>query len=57
MIVHVLRYAKSDFDYLVGAQLDGFDCMVRLSPNSQVAVIEGDEYLASALDPVPKFHL
>lgn len=57
MIVHVLRHAGSDFDYLVGAQLEGFDCMVRLSPKSQVAVIEGDEYLASALEPVPKFHL
>ncbi|MBK8341427.1 MAG: peptidoglycan synthetase [Flavobacteriales bacterium] len=42
---------------LVGAQLEGFDCMVRLSPTSQVAIIEGDEYLASALEPVPKFHL
>ena len=57
MIVHVLRHAQSDFDYLVGAQLDGFDCMVRLSPDSKVAIIEGDEYLASALDAVPKFHL
>jgi UDP-N-acetylmuramate: L-alanyl-gamma-D-glutamyl-meso-diaminopimelate ligase len=57
MIVHVLRHVKSDFDYLVGAQLEGFDCMVRLSPSSQVAVIEGDEYLASAMEPVPKFHL
>jgi UDP-N-acetylmuramate: L-alanyl-gamma-D-glutamyl-meso-diaminopimelate ligase len=57
MIVHVLRQVKSDFDYLVGAQLEGFDCMVRLSASSQVAVIEGDEYLASAMEPVPKFHL
>ncbi|MFT3885961.1 MAG: Mur ligase family protein [Flavobacteriales bacterium] len=56
MIVHVLRQVKADFDYLVGAQLEGFDCMVRLSQASKVAVIEGDEYLASALDPVPKFH-
>ncbi len=57
MIIHVLRQAGVEFDYLVGAQLEGFDCMVRLSPNSRVAVIEGDEYLASALEPVPKFHL
>lgn len=57
MIVHVLRHAGVEFDYLVGAQLEGFDCMVRLSPNSKVAIIEGDEYLASALEPVPKFHL
>ncbi|MFZ1686811.1 MAG: Mur ligase family protein [Flavobacteriales bacterium] len=57
MIVHVLRTCGVEFDYLVGAQLDGFDCMVRLSPTSRVAVIEGDEYLASTLQPVPKFHL
>jgi UDP-N-acetylmuramate: L-alanyl-gamma-D-glutamyl-meso-diaminopimelate ligase len=57
MIVHVLRVCGVDFDYLVGAQLEGFDCMVRLSEKSSVAVIEGDEYLASALDRVPKFHL
>ena len=57
MIVHVLREAREEFDYLVGAQLDGFDCMVRLDPASRVAIIEGDEYLASALDQVPKFHL
>lgn len=57
MIVHVLRQAGVDFDYLVGAQLDGFDCMVKLSDRSSVAIIEGDEYLASALEPVPKFHL
>ena len=57
MIVHVLRHAGVSFDYLVGAQLDGFDCMVKLSDDAQVAIIEGDEYLASALEPVPKFHL
>jgi len=57
MIVHVLRHAGVEFDYLVGAQLDGFDCMVKLSETSKVVVIEGDEYLASALEPVPKFHL
>ncbi len=57
MIVHVLRHAGVEFDYLVGAQLEGFDCMVRLNAKSEVAIIEGDEYLASALDPIPKFHL
>lgn len=57
MIVHVLRTAGVDFDYLVGAQLEGFDCMVRLGAKSSIAVIEGDEYLASTLQPVPKFHL
>ncbi|MCC6840373.1 MAG: peptidoglycan synthetase [Flavobacteriales bacterium] len=57
MIIHVLRSVDAAFDYLVGAQLEGFDCMVKLDPLSTVAVIEGDEYLASTLEPVPKFHL
>lgn len=57
MVVHVLRKAGVEFDYLVGAQLEGFDCMVKLGARSSVAIIEGDEYLASALEPVPKFHL
>ncbi|HPJ54377.1 MAG TPA: Mur ligase family protein, partial [Flavobacteriales bacterium] len=57
MVMHVLRQEGMDLDYLVGAQLEGFDCMVRFSDSSRVAVIEGDEYLASALEPVPKFHL
>lgn len=53
MIMHVLRHAGRDFDYLVGALLDGFKTMVRLS-DAPIMVIEGDEYLSSALDPVPK---
>lgn len=54
MIMHVLRHAGRDFDYLVGALLEGFKTMVRLS-DAPIMVIEGDEYLSSALDPVPKF--
>lgn len=55
MILHVLNYWNIDNDYLVGAQLDGFERMVRLS-DAPIIVIEGDEYLASPLTPVPKFH-
>lgn len=55
MILHVLNYWNMDADYLVGAQLEGFDRMVRLS-DAPIIVIEGDEYLASPLTPVPKFH-
>lgn len=55
MIMHVLKTLGKDFDYLVGSQLEGFDTMVRFS-DAPVMVIEGDEYLTSALDPVPKFH-
>ncbi len=57
MIMHVLRCAGIDFNYLVGAQLEGFDTMVRLSDSASVAVLEGDEYLASPIDRRPKFHL
>lgn len=56
MILHVLRENKRQFDYLVGAQLAGFERMVQLS-DAPVIIIEGDEYLASPLDPRPKFHL
>jgi len=54
MIMHVLREAGKDFDYLVGAQLEGFDRMVRLS-DAPIIVIEGDEYLSSPIDRRPKF--
>lgn len=57
MILHVLHYHKIDCDYMVGAQLKGFDTMVKLSETSTIAVIEGDEYLSSPIDRRPKFHL
>ncbi|MES2278819.1 MAG: Mur ligase family protein [Bacteroidota bacterium] len=57
MILHVLQYAGMDFDYLVGAQLAGFETMVKLTDSAPVIVIEGDEYLASPIDRRPKFHL
>jgi UDP-N-acetylmuramate: L-alanyl-gamma-D-glutamyl-meso-diaminopimelate ligase len=56
MILHVLNYFHKDFDYLVGAQLAGFETMVKLT-NAPVIIIEGDEYLASPIDRRPKFHL
>lgn len=54
MILHVLKTQNIDFDYLVGAQLDGFDTMVRFS-DAPIMVIEGDEYLSSPIDRRPKF--
>ncbi len=57
MILHVLQYAGKDFDYLVGAQLEGFDTMVKITEDAPIIVIEGDEYLASPIDRRPKFHL
>jgi UDP-N-acetylmuramate: L-alanyl-gamma-D-glutamyl-meso-diaminopimelate ligase len=57
MILHVMHYLKIETDFLVGAQLEGFNTMVSLSNTSKYAVIEGDEYLASPIDRRPKFHL
>lgn len=57
MIMHVLRFHDMQFDYMVGAQIDGFETMVSLSEDAPIAVFEGDEYLSSTLDPRPKFHL
>ena len=57
MILYVLKKLKIDADYMVGAQIEGFDNMVKLSYESRIAVFEGDEYLTSPLDPRPKFHL
>ncbi|HET8858678.1 UDP-N-acetylmuramate--L-alanine ligase [Marivirga sp.] len=54
MIMHALKSAGKTFDYLVGAEIDGFELTVQLS-DAAIIVIEGDEYLASKLDPQPKF--
>jgi len=57
MVLHVLGFNKMKFDYMVGAQLEGFDTMVSLSEDAKIAVFEGDEYLSSPIDLRPKFHL
>ncbi len=57
MILHVMNYFGKDVDFMVGAQLDGFDVMVKLTDHNDFMVLEGDEYLSSALDRRPKFHL
>jgi UDP-N-acetylmuramate: L-alanyl-gamma-D-glutamyl-meso-diaminopimelate ligase len=57
MILHVLKERGIDTDYMVGAQLEGFDVMVKLTEEAPFMIFEGDEYLTSPLDPRPKFHL
>ncbi len=54
IVVHVLQYFNRSFDYVIGAHIKGLENTVKLS-NAPVIIIEGDEYLCSALDPVPKF--
>ncbi|MGV3656874.1 MAG: UDP-N-acetylmuramate--L-alanine ligase [Chitinophagaceae bacterium] len=55
MIMHVLRQAGQDFDYLVGARLEGFDQSVNIT-DAPLVVCEGDEYPASVVEKRPKFH-
>jgi UDP-N-acetylmuramate: L-alanyl-gamma-D-glutamyl-meso-diaminopimelate ligase len=57
MVMHVLKTHHVSLDYMVGSQIEGFETMVGLSDDSGIAVFEGDEYLSSALDRRPKFHL
>jgi UDP-N-acetylmuramate: L-alanyl-gamma-D-glutamyl-meso-diaminopimelate ligase len=57
MILHVMHYHERELDYMVGAQLDGFDTMVHLTDDNDFIVLEGDEYLSSPIDRRPKFHL
>jgi UDP-N-acetylmuramate: L-alanyl-gamma-D-glutamyl-meso-diaminopimelate ligase len=57
MILHVMHYNDIAVDYMVGAQLDGFDTMVHLTDENDFIVLEGDEYLSSPIDRRPKFHL
>lgn len=55
MIMHVLKNANKNFDYLVGARLDGFDQSVNIT-DAPVIICEGDEYPASVIEKKPKFH-
>lgn len=57
MILHVLHFQEKEVDYMVGAQLDGFDVMVKLTEENDFMVMEGDEYLSSTLDRRPKILL
>ena len=57
MILHVMHFHNIEVDYMVGAQLEGFDTMVHLTHENDFIVLEGDEYLSSPIDRRPKFHL
>jgi len=57
MILHVLNFHRKDVDFMVGAQLEGFDCMVKLTQENDFMVLEGDEYLSSPIDLRSKFLL
>ncbi|QQV01284.1 MULTISPECIES: UDP-N-acetylmuramate--L-alanine ligase [Chryseobacterium] len=57
MILHVLNFHQKEVDFMVGAQLEGFDCMVKLTEHNDFMVLEGDEYLSSPIDLRSKFLL
>lgn len=57
MLLHVVNALELNVDYMVGAQLEGYDCMVKLTPDAPYMILEGDEYLSSPIDRRPKFHL
>lgn len=57
MLLHVISQLDIKADYMVGAQLEGYDCMVKLSEDAEFMILEGDEYLSSPIDRRPKFHL
>jgi len=57
MLLHACKKLNIDVDYMVGAQLEGYDCMVRLTDTAKIMILEGDEYLSSPIDRRPKFHL
>jgi len=57
MIMHVMKTLGIRFDYMVGSSIEGYETMVSLSDDSEIAVLEGDEYLSSPIDRRPKFHL
>jgi UDP-N-acetylmuramate: L-alanyl-gamma-D-glutamyl-meso-diaminopimelate ligase len=54
IVIHVLRHFNRHFDYVIGARVKGIENTVKLS-DAPIIVIEGDEYLSSALDPTSKF--
>lgn len=57
MLLHALQVLNFQTDYMVGAQLEGYDCMVKLTEDATTIILEGDEYLSSPIDRRPKFHL
>lgn len=57
MLLHAINKLGLNVDYMVGAQLEGYDCMVKLTTDAKFMILEGDEYLSSPIDRRPKFHL
>lgn len=57
MVLHVMHYHEKEVDFMIGAQVPGFETMVNLTEENDFILLEGDEYLSSPIDRRPKFHL
>ena len=55
LLMHILKHHNYNFDYVIGASVEGFESNVKLTDDANVILIEGDEYFTSPLDPKPKF--
>lgn len=55
ILMHVLQKSGTKFDYLIGAHIDNYETVARISPDAEIMIFEGDEYLSSPLDSKPKF--
>ena len=56
MVLHVLNYHSRSIDFMLGGELAGYNNSVSLTENNDFILLEGDEYLSSAIDSSPKFH-
>ena len=55
LLMHILKFHRYNFDYVIGAKVPGFETSVSLTDSANLILIEGDEYFTSPLDPKPKF--
>ncbi len=55
MILHVLQYHDIETDFMVGAPLANRKETLSISEENDFILLEGDEYLSSPIDLLPKF--
>lgn len=55
MLLHAMHELNIPTNFMVGAQLEGFNRMVEIDPDRTWCILEGDEYLSSPIDRRPKF--
>ena len=55
MVLHTLKYHDIDTDYMVGAPVSEDSKTLSITDDNDFILLEGDEYLSSAINPKPKF--